>query len=889
MAKGNGVKRGMSAAVCLLLIVSLLAPAVQAENGQGGGTVDFQDIPYGHWAMKDIVKLGLRGVVSGYEDDTFRPNDPVKQVEALAMAVRMLGLADEAQRALSDDTKSDPFAVPAWAKGIAIVALEKGLIKQGENRFQWSEPATRAWVAQLIVRMLGKESEAASSAFQSTAFRDDGDIPAWARGYVLTAVQYGLVKGYADETFRPNKEVTRAELVVLLSRADKLVNVTDERMVKGKVLALSGNALTLRTVNRGTLTLTLANEALLYDGDNAIDRSRIQVNDEVSAIAVNGTVYFLEKLADGESGVDVVRGTIAQIYPEQRLLVLKEEQDPTLLSTYSLAEQVSVVSANGSVRALDGLAQGDEVELTLNEEDKVTTIVVKGVAADRSTKGIVFDIDAKSRLLLLQTETGFQSYAYGDQVVVEYGSLRYPTVEDIRKGDEVELEIADGLIEKIKVLKVNQKVEEKGTVIQITPDSQLITIKNERGEYKAYPLADGATIHIEGISHPLLSDVKQGDSVTLAVENGEIVKLSVTNRSVEHFLRGTIVGVDVNNRIVTLKDEKDELRAFQVSNAVELDLDKNNPSLSDLKKNMEVEIELDGDDEIIYVKLNNTIRGTVVRVADDRNLLTIKLEKGEHKTYVTEKDVDVEMKTERYAGLEDLQIGDIVELHLDGDGVVDEIAVERSVIYEVADVDEEDKEVKFRDEDGDTTWEDIDRSVKLLVPGITLPTIADLPEGAIVKATYVGMELARVEVLPTVRGEVTSVNAFGNELEVREFSGKRTVIKLENGFAIEIAGSRYQTLNALAVGDRVEIRETVEGEKTIRVMKKVSGSFYQLKEDTNRIYLKLANARYEGYDLHAAVYVHRGGTVTSLRDIRQDAQIHLYLLDDKVYEVEIVY
>lgn len=48
----------------------------------------------------------------------------------------------------------------------------------------------------------------------------------WAANSIAKAIDSGIIKGYADGTFKPNNNVTRAELAVILDRAG-LTNVTD--------------------------------------------------------------------------------------------------------------------------------------------------------------------------------------------------------------------------------------------------------------------------------------------------------------------------------------------------------------------------------------------------------------------------------------------------------------------------------------------------------------------------------------------------------------------------------------------------------------------------------------------------------------------------------------
>jgi hypothetical protein len=78
---------------------------------------------------------------------------------------------------------------------------------------------TRAEYAAILVRALGIPEGGASS------FSDVGSSD-WYCGAVSAAVQYGIIKGYADGTFRPNANITREEAMAMLQRAAKVAEFT---------------------------------------------------------------------------------------------------------------------------------------------------------------------------------------------------------------------------------------------------------------------------------------------------------------------------------------------------------------------------------------------------------------------------------------------------------------------------------------------------------------------------------------------------------------------------------------------------------------------------------------------------------------------------------------
>ncbi|WP_340016878.1 S-layer homology domain-containing protein [Paenibacillus sp. FSL K6-1318] len=91
----------------------------------------------------------------------------------------------------------------------------------GENVFAPDRSITRAEFTAVLLRGLGLHSPISAEA---ASFKDV-KTGSWYEDEVQTAVSYGLISGYADDTFRPNSEISRAEALTIVSRAMKLVGL----------------------------------------------------------------------------------------------------------------------------------------------------------------------------------------------------------------------------------------------------------------------------------------------------------------------------------------------------------------------------------------------------------------------------------------------------------------------------------------------------------------------------------------------------------------------------------------------------------------------------------------------------------------------------------------
>ncbi|OMF02222.1 MULTISPECIES: S-layer homology domain-containing protein [Paenibacillus] len=109
-----------------------------------------------------------------------------------------------------------------WSR-VDVQDLASRLIVQGtgENVFAPDRSITRAEFTAVLLRGLGLHSPRSTEAASFT----DVNTGSWYEDEVQTAVSYGLISGYADDSFRPNNEISRAEALTIVSRAMKLVGL----------------------------------------------------------------------------------------------------------------------------------------------------------------------------------------------------------------------------------------------------------------------------------------------------------------------------------------------------------------------------------------------------------------------------------------------------------------------------------------------------------------------------------------------------------------------------------------------------------------------------------------------------------------------------------------
>ncbi len=167
----------------------------------------FSDVS-GHWAEALIDKWSASGVINGYEDGTFRPDENITRAEIAKVISVSKGYTEEAAIAFSDVSEDDWF-MPSLKKCVA-----KNVIGGYEDgTFRPDTYVNREEAATMIVRAYNINATALLS------FTDSSDISPWAQNAVTALVGANVINGYEDGSFGPKNSITRAELVKMLDGA----------------------------------------------------------------------------------------------------------------------------------------------------------------------------------------------------------------------------------------------------------------------------------------------------------------------------------------------------------------------------------------------------------------------------------------------------------------------------------------------------------------------------------------------------------------------------------------------------------------------------------------------------------------------------------------------
>jgi hypothetical protein len=345
--------------------------------------INFSDEEDMKWATEYIVRLASKGVFTGYEDGSFKPAQKISRIETIVAAVRLMGLREQAESAAEMGTDlnfkdADQLKKKyPWAVGYVAVALENDLFSETEDSIQPEKPATRLWSATILVKALKLDAEAKAKVNTKLSFKDAKQIPAGSVGYVAVALDKGIVTGYNDNTFRPNQQVTRAELAALLDRTDSQLPDHDAQAITGSLKAAAANgAITVVKADKTEVALTLDPNVFIFRDNKKATVADLKAGDEVLVRTYQNKVIFIEvtKLA-AQPTTTVESGTLNSysLNAQGKIATI------SIMKVVNGATQATIFNVDANVVITGDFAKlvaGNPVDLTV-ENNVVKLIVIK--------------------------------------------------------------------------------------------------------------------------------------------------------------------------------------------------------------------------------------------------------------------------------------------------------------------------------------------------------------------------------------------------------------------------------------------------------------------------------------------------------------------------------
>ena len=270
---------------------------------------NFKDINNVPWAGAETVinSVADKGLLSGYEDGTFRAKNNVTYCEAMQMVYNVLvktGVAKsmDAVEAYAYMGTLDTYKVPKWAQMAVAYGLKNGIIDMQlvATKFAGGNTAaTREDVALLFGNALGMYYDKEKDATEAKKFADYWSISGDRLVQIDLLKRLGVVNGDDYNNFNPKKNINRAEMAVMLNKTNSILTEGVEE--SGTITNITVNEnkyynFTVKMTQGGTENvMATQGEMPVYSGNTTqtVALSSLNKGDQVSLIRSGNSVIAM--------------------------------------------------------------------------------------------------------------------------------------------------------------------------------------------------------------------------------------------------------------------------------------------------------------------------------------------------------------------------------------------------------------------------------------------------------------------------------------------------------------------------------------------------------------------------------------------------------------------
>jgi len=278
MLRGK-MKKILSVMVSVFVLLAMAVPVF----------AEMSDIS-GHWASGVIQKWIDYGIIDGYPDGTFKPENSITRAEFIKIVSEMFGFQEKMENVFLDVSPN------AWYADVVSKAGAAGIIDTKSSKyFRPNDPISRQEAALVLYRAFKLK---VSDRDAADKFADAGLIADWSKDAVSALAEKGYVEGRDGNKFAPTANITRAEALKMIDNiAYELKNAAGEYTGKFEGnLVVSAADVTLKDATiEGDLYLAqgIGEGSVTLDGVTVKGRTVVMGGGENSIILNNTSLQGL--------------------------------------------------------------------------------------------------------------------------------------------------------------------------------------------------------------------------------------------------------------------------------------------------------------------------------------------------------------------------------------------------------------------------------------------------------------------------------------------------------------------------------------------------------------------------------------------------------------------
>lgn len=231
----------------------------------------FTDVMNSHNNYVAITNLSENGILSGYEDGTFKPSKVVNRAEALKIILKGSGI--EAPTDITETGFTD-ITADQWFAPFVVQAKQLGIVSGNpDGSFDPAANVKRAG----FMKMLLETNKFKKDKWGDQQLYNDVPTEAWYAPYMNYAGKAGLIPPATGNSMSPDKELTRAEVSEILylmrlilngKQTQMLITQSEQHMVQIEVYIGTKNIQAAKRASE--LSYDLTQQALSNSPDNPI-------------------------------------------------------------------------------------------------------------------------------------------------------------------------------------------------------------------------------------------------------------------------------------------------------------------------------------------------------------------------------------------------------------------------------------------------------------------------------------------------------------------------------------------------------------------------------------------------------------------------------------------
>jgi hypothetical protein len=384
----------------------------------------------------------------------------------------------------------------------------------------------------------------------SAAFSDVANTH-WAKKAIEDMVEQGIISGYTDGTFKPSRDISKIESLILLSKVAGVNKYSDAA-----------------TKYEKQYEETLKNYSTSYKKQVAylLGVGVLQTSDLDSLIGANN---INSPLTREEMAILITKILGKEIEIKNKSFVILPFADASKISAKA-KPYVEFVYNEKIMSGIDSEKFSPNTAVTRAQAAIILNSIISKVSIkpevepeETTVKGKITTISTGLKMIWVKENSGEENgYEYDANIKI-YINDKKAADSELKEGMEVELSIEDDII--LELTAVYEEDEEEidtdstsisGEIIAITKAKQnTITIKS-KDKTKTYIITSDTEFYIND-KEVKLSDFEIGDKVDLELEDGEVIEM-VTEVEVEEeeekpYIEGIITNINKTSKSIDIE------------------------------------------------------------------------------------------------------------------------------------------------------------------------------------------------------------------------------------------------------------------------------------------------------------------------------------------------